>query len=97
VITIVLISTMLVSTAVYRLIGGQAAKHFERTRRYHDALVKAFCALTQGVKEMKLNSILYARCLLDVKCSAQQVYRHLILGLSLFVGALTWGQTLSLP
>jgi putative pyoverdin transport system ATP-binding/permease protein len=81
----------------YQLAVVKAGEHLHRARQQHDALMKHFRALTEGVKELKMHHgrrEAFLRELLEV--TAARLRDRNTAGLTLYAAAGTWGQLLFL-
>jgi putative ATP-binding cassette transporter len=77
---------------VYSFIRIQAVKHFQRARERQGELMKHFRALTDGMKEMKLNRTRKGIFVSRLEITAHDLRRQLVLGNSTFGLALSWAQ-----
>ena len=77
---------------MYSLIRIRAVKHFLRARERQGELMKHFRALTDGMKEMKLNRIRKGIFISRLEITAHDLRHQLILGNSTFGLALSWAQ-----
>lgn len=84
--------TILVGVSGYKFIRSGAIRHFRRARELQDDLMKHFRALTDGVKEMKLNSIRKTSFETSLDETARNLRSELVAGDSIFELALSWAQ-----
>lgn len=79
-------------TLFYILIRAWGVRHFHRARECHSELMKHFRALTDGVKEMKLNATRKANFVSRLDATAGDLQRELVTGNSIFVLAISWAE-----
>jgi putative pyoverdin transport system ATP-binding/permease protein len=83
---------IVVGVTGYKFIRSGAIRHFRRARDLQDDLMRHFRALTDGVKEMKLNSIRKTSFVTTLEGTAQALRSELVTGDSIFELALSWAQ-----
>lgn len=89
---LVVMLVITVGVVVYSLIRIRAVRHFQRARERQGELMKHFRALTDGVKEMKLNKAREMQFTSRLQGTAQDLQRELITGNTTFMLALSWAQ-----
>src|ERR1700704_112092 len=77
---------------VYSYIRIQAVEHFQRARERQGELMKHFRALTDGMKEMKLNKTRKRGFISRLEVTALDLRSELVVGNTTFVLALSWAQ-----
>jgi putative ATP-binding cassette transporter len=85
-------AVMSLGVAVYSFIRVQAVKHFQRARERQGELMKHFRALTDGMKEMKLNPARKSTFVSRLGITAHDLRHELVTGNTTFGLALTWAQ-----
>jgi putative ATP-binding cassette transporter len=84
--------TISLGVLVYSFIRIQAVTHFQRARERQSELMKHFRALTDGMKEMKLNSARKSNFVSQLEKTAHSLRHELITGNTKFALALSWAQ-----
>jgi putative ATP-binding cassette transporter len=91
----VMLIVMLVITVgvvVYSLIRLRAIRHFQRARERQGELMKHFRALTDGVKEMKLNRTRESQFTSRLQGTTRDLQQELVTGNTTFMLGLSWAQ-----
>jgi len=86
------VGTISLGVGVYSLIRVRAIRHFQRARERQSELMKHFRALTDGMKEMKLNRIRKGNFVSRLEKTAHSLRHELVTGNTTFVLALSWAQ-----
>jgi putative ATP-binding cassette transporter len=81
-----------IGVVVYTFIRIRAVKHFQRARERQGELMKHFRALTDGMKEMKLNRTREGTFVSRLEITAHDLRCELVAGNSIFGLALSWAQ-----
>jgi putative pyoverdin transport system ATP-binding/permease protein len=85
-------ATISLGVVVYSFIRIRAVKHFQRARERQGELMKHFRALTDGMKEMKLNRTRKAAFVSRLENTAHSLRHELVTGNTTFGLALSWAQ-----
>jgi putative ATP-binding cassette transporter len=86
------IGMIMVGVTGHTLIRRSGIPHFRRSREAHGDLMKRFRALTDGVKEMKLNDYRREQFVSKLDGTAITLCKELISGSSSYIGAACWAQ-----
>lgn len=86
------VATISLGVVVYSFIRIQAVKHFQRARERQGELMKHFRALTDGMKEMKLNGIRKRSFISRLEATAHGLRHEMVAGNTTFGFALSWAQ-----
>lgn len=84
--------TISLGVVVYSFIRVQAVTHFQRARERQSELMKHFRALTDGMKEMKLNRTRKSNFVSGLEKTAHGLRHELVTGNTTFALALSWAQ-----
>jgi len=92
---LLVIGYMVLGIFSYRLPIIKSVHHYRRMRESWDASFKGFQALTEGIKELKLNrSGREAFMAQELEPAINAVYRHGVLASTIATAASNWGQAL---
>lgn len=84
--------TISLGVVVYSFIRVRAVAHFQRARERQSELMKHFRALTDGMKEMKLNRARKSNFVSRLEKTAHSLRHELVTGNTTFALALSWAQ-----
>jgi putative pyoverdin transport system ATP-binding/permease protein len=79
----------------FQFLQTKAIAELKLARQQQDCLFQHFRAMTEGIKELKMHSDRRQAFLNeDLKLTATTVKKHKIAGMTIYVGATSWGQAL---
>ncbi|WP_036945945.1 cyclic peptide export ABC transporter [Pseudanabaena sp. PCC 6802] len=79
----------------FQFLQTKAIAQLRLARQHQDRLFQHFRAMTEGIKELKMHSDRRQAFLdEDLKLTAATVKKHKIAGMTIYIGAASWGQAL---
>jgi putative pyoverdin transport system ATP-binding/permease protein len=92
--TLILVVALIAFALItYRIPVNKGNLYIEMARDQHDVIMKHFNAMTKGAKELKLHSGRSKGFLRDLEKIAESLRRNIVIGMSLYTGGSSWGQS----
>jgi putative pyoverdin transport system ATP-binding/permease protein len=88
----IVVLAIVLGVSIYSLLRVRGAQYFHRAREQQNELMRHFRALTDGIKEMKLNGIRKAGFISRLEATARDLQCELVAGSSMSELALSWAQ-----
>jgi putative pyoverdin transport system ATP-binding/permease protein len=92
---LVMLGFILVGIVIYQLLVSRAIRSFKIVRELQDSLLKHFRGVTDGIKELKLNTLRREEFLAEqLEPTSRSFLKHNVHAMTLYTASSGWGQLL---